>query len=57
MNNELFYTEPADYESIMDMADRLMGNDLPDDAESVTIEGKNGMMAAEAHHLRSRHNG
>ena len=43
MNNELFYTEPADYESIMDMADRLMGNDLPDDAEGVTIEGKNGV--------------
>ena len=41
MNNELFYIEPADYDSIMDMADRLMGNELPDDTAGVIIDGEN----------------
>ena len=31
MNNELFYIEPADNESIADMADRLLENDLPEE--------------------------
>jgi hypothetical protein len=41
MNNEHIYTETTDYESIIDMADRLMGNELPDDTAGVIIESEN----------------
>jgi len=39
MTNELYITETTDYDSIIDMADRLLGDDLPDYAAGVTIEG------------------